>query len=108
MAQTLPGPGSIPYLLMEKMTKVFLCPGILSREELLFATGSAWFNPIGTAKILLSRATPLGPHNGPLLDEEREFRRQATVQQKLFLATMDKLQPKPVRPMGGPPAKESA
>ena len=59
-------------------------------------------------QILLSRATPMSVNNGPLPNEEKLFRSQATAQQKIFMAAMDKLKPKPVRPMGRPPAKESA
>lgn len=60
------------------------------------------------ARILLSRATPLSPYNGPPPDQEKLYRSQATVQQKLFLAAMSKLQPKPARPIGRPPTKASA
>ena len=43
-------------------------------------------------RILLSRATPLGPENGISLKEEKLFRSQAIAQQKIFLSAMDKLQ----------------
>ena len=59
-------------------------------------------------RILLGRATPLSMDNGPLPDEEKLFRSQAVTQQKIFMAAMDKLQPKPVRSPGRSLAKESA
>lgn len=60
------------------------------------------------ARILLSRAAPLGPDFGPPPSEEKLFRTQAVTQQKVFLNAMAKLQPKPSRPMGRSPARESA
>ena len=43
-------------------------------------------------RILLDRATPLSADCGPPPQEEKLYRSQATAQQKLFLAAMDKLQ----------------
>jgi len=60
------------------------------------------------ARILLDRATPLSPENGPLPGEEKYLRSQAVTQQKLFLSMLDKLMPKPVRRLGRPPKKQSA
>ncbi|MBC8875897.1 MAG: hypothetical protein H8E44_41255 [Planctomycetes bacterium] len=57
-------------------------------------------------RILLSRATPLSPENGISLKEEKLLRSQAVAQQKIFLAAMEKLQSKPSRPQGEPPAKK--
>ena len=59
------------------------------------------------ARILLSRANPLSPYNGPAPKEEQLFRSQAVRQQKLFMGAMEKLQPKPSRPLGRPPAKKT-
>jgi len=68
----------------------------------------AGINALVQAKILLHQATPSGPHNGPLLAEEKLYRTQALSQQKVFLNAMARLQPKPTRPVRRPPAKESA
>ena len=58
-------------------------------------------------RILLSRATPLSPHNAISIKEEKLFRSQAIAQQKIFLAAMDKLQRlKPARPLAESPAKK--
>jgi len=58
------------------------------------------------AKILLSRANPLSPYNGPAPREEQLLRSQAVRQQKLFMGAMEKLEPKPSRLQAKAPAKK--
>jgi hypothetical protein len=85
----------------------------LHLAEDLQVTGAADLLLLDTAiaafvqtRILLTRATPLSPENGISLKEEKLLRSQAIAQQKIFLSAMDKLQPKPARPQGRPPAKK--
>jgi hypothetical protein len=85
----------------------------LHLAEDLQATGAANLLLVDTAiaafvqtRILLSRATPLSPENATSLKEEKLLRSQAIAQQKIFLSAMEKLEPKPVRPLAEPPAKK--
>jgi len=58
-------------------------------------------------RILLNPATPLCPENGVSLKEEKLFRSQAVAQQKIFLAAMEKLEPRPRQSLSKSPAKKT-
>jgi len=81
--------------------------------EDLQATGAADLLLIDTAisalvqtRVLLSRSTPLSPENGISIKEEKLLRSQAVAQQKIFLAAMEKLEPRPSRSLAKPTAKK--
>ena len=86
----------------------------LHLAEDLNVTGAADLLLVDTAitafvqtRILLSRATPLCPENGISLKEEKLFRSQAIAQQKIFLAAMEKLEPRPRQSLSKSPAKKT-
>ena len=64
--------------------------GVEHAADLLLVDAAA--SAFVQSRILLDRATPLSPENGPPPKDEKLYRSQATAQQKLFLAAMDKLQ----------------
>jgi len=64
--------------------------GVEHAADLLLVDAAA--SAFVQTRILLNRATPLSADCGPPPQEEKLYRSQATAQQKLFLAAMDKLQ----------------
>ena len=63
--------------------------GVEQASDLLLVDAAA--SAFVQTRILLNRATPLSADCGPPPKDEKLYRSQATAQQKLFLAAMDKL-----------------